>query len=283
MAKPKLLLMNAFTLPTKSKFLHRVVEGPKESTLMNFEMVKPHLEDVEWEHSNGPLATYGDWPVETREEFAIVAAARLPMVREACESGKYDAIVLLGGGDPGGVAAREIGRQYNMPILSCGFSQMHVASMLGNRFSVIDMAEVHNTYYRDLIVQYGFERTCASIRNVNFPLQRPGSDGTRQFFNEREKAKRGEQSDMLDAAVAQSVDAIENDGAEVITFGCSAAFWMQPFLQKRLDDLGWEVPVLEGYSCAIQLAKLMIALKVDASGLTFPSDHPRKWRKRKFM
>lgn len=116
-----------------------------------------------------------------------------------------------------------------------------------------------------------------------FRFNAQGSDGTRQFFNEREKAKRGEQSDMLDAAVAQSVDAIENDGAEVITFGCSAAFWMQPFLQKRLNDLGWEVPVLEGYSCAIQLAKLMIALKVDASGLTFPSDHPRKWRKRKFM
>lgn len=119
MAKPKLLLMNAFTLPTKSKFLHRVVEGPKESTLMNFEMVKPHLEDVEWEHSNGPLATYGDWPVETREEFAIVAAARLPMVREACESGKYDAIVLLGGGDPGGVAApgNRAAIQYANPLV----------------------------------------------------------------------------------------------------------------------------------------------------------------------
>jgi Asp/Glu/hydantoin racemase len=153
MSMPRLLLMNAFTLPSKSEFLHRVVEGPKESTLMNFELVKPHLEGVEWEHSNGPLATYGDWPVETREEFAIAAAARLPMIREACESGKYVAIVLLGGGDPGGLAAREIGRRYKMPILSCGFSQMHVASMLGNRFSVIDMSEVHNMYYRDIVVQ----------------------------------------------------------------------------------------------------------------------------------
>jgi hypothetical protein len=45
--------------------------------------------------------------------------------------------------------------------------------------------------------------------------------------------------------------------------------------------MGWEIPVLEGYSCAIELAKLMVNLGVDASGLTFPSDHPRKWRRKK--
>jgi Asp/Glu/hydantoin racemase len=77
------------------------------------------------------------------------------------------------------------------------------------------------------------------------------------------------------------VAAIEEDGAEVITFGCSAAFWLQPFLRQRLDELGWEIPVLEGYSCAITLAKALVDLGVDASGLTFPSDHPKKWRRKK--
>jgi hypothetical protein len=56
---------------------------------------------------------------------------------------------------------------------------------------------------------------------------------------------------------------------------------MRPFLQQRLNEIGWEVPVLEGYSCAITLAKTMVSLGVDASGLTFPSDHPRKWRRKK--
>ena len=46
-------------------------------------------------------ATYGNWPVLTREEFALAAVARVPLVRQACESGKYNAIVLLGGGEPG--------------------------------------------------------------------------------------------------------------------------------------------------------------------------------------
>jgi len=45
--------------------------------------------------------------------------------------------------------------------------------------------------------------------------------------------------------------------------------------------MGWEIPVLEGYSCAITLAKAMVSLGVDASGLTFPGDRPRKWRRKK--
>jgi len=34
--------------------------------------------------------------------------------------------------------------------------------------------------------------------------------------------------------------------------------------------------VLEGYSCAIQLAKVFVDLGVNASGLTFPSDRSEK-------
>ena len=85
----------------------------------------------------------------------------------------------------------------------------------------------------------------------------------------------------MEVAVKEAVAAIEEDGAEVITFGCSGTFWLQPFLEKRLSDMGWEIPVLEGYSCAITLAKAMVNLGVDVSGLTFPSDRPKKWRRKK--
>ena len=87
---------------------------------------------------------------------------------------------------------------------------------------------------------------------------------------------------MLERTVAEAVAAIEEDGAEVITFGCSALFWMRPFLEKRLHEMGWEVPVLEGYRCAIELAKLQVDLGVTASGLLYPGDRPGKWRRKKF-
>jgi len=279
--KFRFLLIQAFHLPETSPYLHRTVEGTKETRLMNYNNVKHLLEDVEWDLHRGPPASYGDWPVETREEFCLVAAGRLPIVREACESGKYNAVVLLGGGEPGFLESREIARRYGIPVTACAYSQMHVASMLGNKFSVIDLAENHNMYYYNLVVQHRFTERCASIRNVNFPLPRPPYTGEPSVRAEKEQALRGEKSDMLEAAVSEAVAAIEDDGAEVITFGCSATFWMQPFLQQRLNDLGWEIPVLEGYSCAITLAKTMVSLGVDASGLTFPGDRPKKWRRKK--
>jgi Asp/Glu/hydantoin racemase len=281
--KYRFLLIQAFHLPEGSPYLHRPVSGPKESRLMNHDSVKHLLADVEWELDPGPVAPYGNWPVESREEFCLVAAGRLPIVRKACESGRYNAIVLLGGGEPGFQESREIARAHGIPVTACAHSQMHVASLLGNRFSVIDQAEIHNQYYRDLVVLHGFAGRCASIRNVNFPLPRPGSRDVRDIQEEKARALRGERSAMLEAAVTETVAAIEEDGAEVITFGCSASFWLQPFLQQRLDEMGWEVPVLEGYRCAITLAKLLVDLGLSASGLTYPSDHPRKWRRKKLV
>lgn len=56
---------------------------------------------MEWDAHPGALATHGDHRVETREEFPIVAASRIRVVREACPSRNDAAIVLRIGGGPG--------------------------------------------------------------------------------------------------------------------------------------------------------------------------------------
>jgi Asp/Glu/hydantoin racemase len=282
--KYRFLFIQPFQLSTGGKYADKYHSAglPKEQRLrMNYINIGPLLEDVEWDFHGGPTAPYGDWAVETREEFCYVAAARLPIVREACESGKYNAIVLLGGGEPGFLESREIARKYGIPVTSCAFSQMHIASTLGNKFSVIDFAESHNMYYYDLVVRHRFADRCASIRNINYYHARPGYENDSPIDEQREKALRGEPSEAVERAVTEAVAAIEEDGAEVITFGCSDVFWLKTFLQKRLSDMGWEVPVLEGYSCAIVLAKLFVDLGVDASGLNFPSERPKQWRRKK--
>jgi allantoin racemase len=282
--KYRFLLMQAFQFSRnlKNSTVMPDQELPKEQKLFNYENVKHLLDDVDWDFHPGPVSPYGDWPVENREEFCLVAAARLPMVRETCESGKYNAIVLLGGGEPGFIEAREIARQYGIPVTANAFSQMHIATMLGNKFSVIDLAESHNMYYYNLVVQHHFSERCASIRNINFPLPRPGTAG-KFILDEREKAIRGEPSEAVDAAVREAIAAIEEDGAEVIIFGCSATFWLQPFVQGHLEEMGWEVPVLEGYGCSIVLAKAMVDLGVDVSGLFLPGNCPKKWRRKKIF
>ena len=283
--KYRFLFIQPFQLPVGSKYAdkYHTPEVSREKLLrMEYLNLAHLLEDVDWEIHGGPIAPYGDWAVETREEFAHVAAARLPIVREACESGKYNAIILLGGGEPGFMESREIARQYGIPVTSCAFSQMHIASMLGNKFSIIDFTEVHNMFYYELVVRHRFTNHCASIRNINFYHARPGMDEDESTIDqERDKALRGEPSEAVERAVNEAVAAIQEDGAEVITFGCSDVFWLQPFLEKRLGDLGWEIPVLEGYSSAIALARMFVDLGVDASGLRFPTDKPKQWRRKK--
>lgn len=277
----RFLFIMAFTLPETAAYKLRPMTGPKEDALMNYGELKPLLRDVEWDVHPGPLAPHGDWPVEMREEFAMIGAARLPIVREACASGKYNGIVLLGGGDPCYLAAREIGSRFGIPVTSCAYSQMHVAAMLGNKFSIIDISEAHNMRMQDLVVEYRYMDRCASIRNVNFPLPRPPYEDEYRIEKERSKALRGEPSEMVDTSLKECMAAIEEDGAEVIMLGCSATFWMRPFLQKGLQDLGWNVPVLEGYSSAIEQLKLLADLNLAASSLAFPIDHPKKWRRKK--
>lgn len=282
-SKYRFILIQAFQLPPDSRYKHGPTEGSKEKMLMNYEQIKHLLADVEWDLHPGALTTYGDWAVENQEEFCHSAAQRLPLVREACESGKYNGIVLLGGGEPGFHPAREIGRRHRIPVTACAFSQMHMATLLGTRFSVIDLAENHSSYYASLIFQHRFAERCASIRNLHLPHARPGLEAAIDLYTQKEQVLAAGTSEMFEAAVHQAVTAIEEDGAEVIIFGCSALYWMQPFLEKRLNDMGWEVPVLEGYRCAIELTKVLVNLEQSVSGLAYPGDRPKKWRQKKFV
>jgi Asp/Glu/hydantoin racemase len=280
-SKYRFLLINAFSLAPDSRFQMRSYAGPKETQLYNYEALKPFLADIDWDLHPGARTTHGDWPVANKQDFMSVGYNRLPLVREACASGKYNAIVLLGGGDPGYMESREIGRQYRIPITSSAHAQMHVAGLLGNKFSIVDVAETHNMQMYNLVVQYGMTERCASIRNVNFPLPSPNHPDDRPIHIERDRALQSGTSDMLEAAVTESIAAIEEDGADTIVLGCSAAFWMQPLLEKRLFETGWDVPVLEGARSAIEVAKLLVDLGHDASGLAFPGERPARWRRKK--
>jgi allantoin racemase len=66
----------------------------------------------------------------------------------------------------------------------------------------------------------------------------------------------------------------------VLIFGCSATYWLKPLLEQRLAALGWDVPVLEGQGAAIALARLMVELRLNYSGLSFPSSVPARTRRR---
>ncbi len=276
----KFILIPPFHLPDEDQF---TVPGysipqdkPKEERLLNNDFVLQHLEDVDWELHPGAKPPYGNWSVETREEFAHAATARMGCVREACESGRYNAAILLGGGEPGFLESREIGREYGVVVTANAFSQMYLATMLGDSFSIIDIEGVHNVYYRDLVRTHQLQNRCKSIRTIGYSLPRPGDTDPDTLTKQCEAVARGDKNVVVERAIEQAEAAIIEDGAEVITLGCSMTFFLKPHIEKGLNELGWDVPVLEGYTSSIELAKLMVNLGVNASGITYMGARPKR-------
>jgi Asp/Glu/hydantoin racemase len=279
-ARCRLLLIGAYAPPEDGGLRLGVFANSRETMLGNAARLPVLLQDVDWEVHPGAPAAPGFWPVEMRGEFAIAGVNRLPVVREACESGRWDALVLLGGGDPGFPEAREIAHRHRIVVTACAHAQMHAAALLGRRFAILDVSENHAHRMADLLVQYRMADRCAAIRNLEFPLPRAAHAGRASVQDEAERHARGEASAMLETAVEEAVSAIEEDGAECFILGCSAAYWLQRPLTRRLAALGWDVPVLEGYGAAVAQAKMLVGLGVDASGLAFPADPPPRTRRR---
>ena len=63
----RFLLIQPFQLLKESRYLHRPVEGPKETRLMNYDHVKHLFEDVEWELHPGALQRNGEWRIVNGE------------------------------------------------------------------------------------------------------------------------------------------------------------------------------------------------------------------------
>ena len=209
------------------------------------------LSGIEWDLDEGvPGPT-----VENREELAQVVPGVLKLVREACESGKYEAIIVLGGLEPGLYAAKEIGAQFGIPVVGTTSSEIVFAYDLGNRYTIIDTLERTAIVLRQNIMSYGMNEKCASVRSIEWPVP---------------KLRTTKSSEAVDAFVRECVEAIEQDGADVIVCGCTSTMLIQPLAEKRLKELGYEVPVLHGYKCAIELAKALVNMKVMQSKVAFP-------------
>ena len=214
------------------------------------------LKGIQWDIAPGIPGPAPD----TREDMAAVIPGVLKRVREACESRNYDALVVLGGLEPGLFPAREIATQYGIPVVSGTSSEVAFASILGNRYTIIDALDWMAITMRQNIITYGMNEKCASIRSIEWHPQ----------------SLYGDPPEAADAFVRECIEAIEKDGADVIVVGCNQLLWIQPLAQKRLIEAGYEVPVLHPYKCAIEVAKALVNMKVSQSKFAFPDGTPRK-------
>lgn len=182
----------------------------------------------------------GPVSIESQYDRELVKPAILSLVQWANDA-SYDAIVIACFSDPGLDAAREISR---IPVLGIEESTLHIAAMLGHRFSLVTAFPVH-VPTRDLHARMGgFEHVYASTLVTNLSVLEMDANPDRT--KER----------ILDVARR----AVADDRAEVIVLGCAG---LSGYGNDIEEELG--VMVLDPTAVALKLAEAFADLNLHHS------------------
>jgi allantoin racemase len=238
---------------------------------MHIRVIVPTLED--WGDDRGQvygaLARAGtrvsavcvDWgpaSIETYRDEALAVPDVLNKIVEAERAG-VDAVVLDCMADPGLLPAREL---VCIPVVGPGQASMHLAAMLGHRFSVITVFDARAPSVEERVVRYGLSEKLASVRGINIPVL--------ELYDNPERT--------LQAVVAVAERAVREDGAHVIIPGCTGLAGLAPRIQACLAERGYLVPVLDPPSVAVKTAEMLVDLGQSHSKRTFPNPPIKKIR-----
>jgi allantoin racemase len=177
----------------------------------------------------------GPETVESAYDEAHAVPPTLELVRKANEEG-YNAIVLACFSDPGLDAAKEIS---SIPVLGIEEASLHVAAMLGARFTVLTPRKERIASRREHVHAKGLDHFLASVLCLDLSVAETDADPT------------GTKKRILDVAKR----AVEEDGAEVIILGCGGMAGYAPEIEEKLN-----VKVIDPTSVALKLAEAMADL-----------------------
>jgi allantoin racemase len=193
---------------------------------------------------------WGTASIECYRDEALVTPDILAKVVEAEKAG-VDAVIIDCMGDPGLYAAREL---VEIPVVGPAQASMHLAAMLGHRFSVLCLFEQDAIMTGDLVNRYGLSTRLASTRAFDIPVL----------------DLRDDVEATVQALIPVAERAVREDGAAIIVPGCTGLAGLAPRIQAGLRERGCEVPVLDPPSVALKLAESLVDLRQTHSKRTWP-------------
>ncbi len=155
----------------------------------------------------------------------------------------FDAVVIACFDDTGLDAARCL---TDKPVIGIGEAGYKMASLLGNKFSVVTTLSRSVPALEHNLQRYGLAKLCVKVRASDVPVL------------ELEHQNR-DACGKIEAEIAQ---AIEHDKAEVIVLGCAG---MADLAQSLSGSFG--LPVIDGLACAVALAESTVRLGLRTSRL----------------
>jgi len=182
----------------------------------------------------------GPVSIESHYDEALAVPGLLQEIARGEREG-VDGYVIACFGDPGLQAARELARG---PVVGIAEAAMHLASLLGSRFSVVTTLQRTVGQAWQLAEAYGMTRFCAKVRACELPvleLEQPGSGARERIVDECRRA-------------------LDEDGSELIVLGCAG---MADLCDEISQTLG--VPVVDGVAAATRLVETLVALRLSTS------------------
>ena len=173
----------------------------------------------------------GTVSIEDAYDEALNEPHILDKVRMAEKNG-FSALVIDCFGDPALDAARELVR---IPVVGVAQSACHLAAQLAPRFSIINTVPEFAYIDHSLIVKYGLSQHLVSVITINIPvlsLEAHAKRTVRTLVNAVKKAA-------------------NEDGAQAVVLGCTGMSSLITVLQKRVEEEGLDLPIIEPLRAAI--------------------------------
>lgn len=192
---------------------------------------------------------------ESIEQIYDEAWAALPTLLEAEKAEKegYDAVIDYCFGDP---ALEAIKEALNIPVVGINEPSVHLASILGRKFSVVGVGGCGaEALFSDKIAIYGLQHKLASARISDIKVLDIKKD-----FDE-----------LVKALTEEGKKAITEDGAEVLVMGCGSLLNIAEILQKKL-----KVPVIDSGLAALKIAEDLVKLKLTQSKKAHTQPYKKK-------
>jgi len=199
--------------------------------------IKVHITDIE----HGPVS------IESAYEEYLSIPETITKVVDAEKKG-HAGVILGCFGDPGLDAMREMVR---FPVIGPGECSLHVAAMLGRRFSIVTVLPSVVPSMEKMARVVGLDRQLASVRATDIPVL--------------ELASRFEKS--INTMMKESEKARDQDGADVIILGCMSMAFMgvADMMSERLG-----IPVVNPVLVSLKCLEALIFSQLTHSKRAYP-------------
>jgi allantoin racemase len=192
---------------------------------------------------------------ESIEQIYDEAWAALPTLLEAekAEREGYNGVIDYCFGDP---ALEAIKEALSIPVVGINEPTVHLASLLGKKFSVIGVGGTGaDTLFTDKLATYGLSHKLASVRITDIKVLDIKKD-----FNK-----------LVNALMEEGKKAIAEDGAQVLVLGCGSLLNIAEIIQEKL-----KVPVIDPGLAALKIVEDLVKLKLTHSRRAYVKPHEKK-------